>query len=350
MKDTLPSRALNDVRAFVRSEPAHRLRPRELQTASDAYFARGGKMIRPVLCCLAAHALSGGDQSAWDRAVACAAAIESFHLFTLVHDDVIDRDDTRRGDLSAHLLAASLSGIQDPDLAFHYGVSTAILAGDALLGRAFYYLSRAPITDASYRYLTEKLSNETLPRLLSGECLDTRLSDPRADFDDMLLQTIYQAKTGVLFEFSLTCGAVCAKNEAPDEKLQKTLKDLSDHLGLVFQLTDDYLGLCADAKKLGKPLYSDLREGKRTFFARWALLAASREEREFLNGVLGNPDAADEDLKQARDLFLRYGETPYRERLREHVTQAFDALSVFPDGEAKAELALLIETMAHRDH
>ena len=111
MNVSLVERSIERVRAFVDAHPTAKLHPQELQAAADAYFARGGKLLRPALCYLCAHALSGGESAALERAIACGAAAEMFHLSTLVHDDVIDRDEVRRGDLSAHALAASLSPI-----------------------------------------------------------------------------------------------------------------------------------------------------------------------------------------------------------------------------------------------
>lgn len=338
--------AAEQTRAYVKSHPQPPLSPPELQSAADAYFSRGGKMLRPALVRLCAEAL--GTASAVDACGALCAACEFFHLFTLVHDDVIDRDDTRRAGDAAHILAASLSGIQDAALGARYGEAVALLAGDALHGRAVSCLANADLDEGAKLYLISVLEGEVLPALASGECLDTRYSVTDKLVGESELEEVYGAKTGALFFFSLLCGAVAAQNKAPDKPLIDALFNAGRLFGTAFQLTDDYLGLTESPAQTGKPALSDLHEGKRTFFVVWAAERASDEERALLFSVLGNPNAAPGELAAAQALLLRYGEAPYRTRLAAIESEWTQVLRDLPQNDARERLFSLFSHNALR--
>ncbi|MBQ2253007.1 MAG: polyprenyl synthetase family protein, partial [Clostridia bacterium] len=324
------------------------LEPEELEKASRAYFERGGKLLRPALCLTLAHALGGEDAAR--RALVPALATELFHLFTLVHDDVIDHDELRRGQDAAHVLAKKHSGIEPDESAAEYGVSCAILAGDALLGRAVELLSRAELSKSARLALITRLTGHTLPLLLSGEALDTKLAYLDGVPDDDALSSVYRNKTGVLFAFALYAGAVCAFDAAPQKELSDAIDSAACDIGEAFQLTDDYLGLTASEETMGKPTLSDIREGKRTFFVRFAFDRATEEERAFLSLVLSNANACAEDVLRARDLLLSYGTPIYESRVNDAKRRADALLSHLPKSEARAFLGELFETMIRRKH
>ncbi len=324
------------------------LTPPELEEASRAYFHRGGKFIRPALTLTLAAALGGEDGAR--RALSPACAAELFHLFTLVHDDVIDHDTLRRGEDAAHVLAAKSSGLNDREKAEEYGVSVAVLAGDALFSRAVELLTKAPGLSESVRLtLTQKLVCDTLPKLLSGEAVDTRLGYAKTFPTENELSTVYRNKTGVLFEFCLFAGAVCAMERTPEQALSEAISHAAAHIGEAFQLTDDYLGLTASEDTLGKSALSDIREGKETFFVFFARARAKEEELAFLNSVLGNETASENEVFRARDLLLHYGTELYEARIRTAKEEADTLLSLLPEGEARAVLAALFERMIHRE-
>lgn len=323
------------------------LTPPELEEASRAYFARGGKFIRPALTLAVAAAL-GGEEGA-RRALYPACAAELFHLFTLVHDDVIDHDTLRRGEDAAHVLAAKKSGLSDKRAAEEYGTSIAILAGDALFSRAVELLTKTPeLSDTLRLALTQKLVGDTLPNLLSGEAVDTRLGYALSGATEEELSTVYRNKTGILFEFCLYAGALCALQEIPSQDLAAALSHAAAHIGEAFQLTDDYLGLTADEATLGKSTLSDIREGKETFFVFFARTNARADDVRFLDSVLGNALAQEADVLRARDLLLHYGTEIYEARIRAAKKKADSLLSLLPEGEARDVLSAIFERMIHR--
>ena len=347
------SQKLLEIRDAVRSaaaqSPAPELIPQELEAAANAYFERGGKMIRPALCVLCAEALGGKDAAA--RALIPALAAEYFHLFTLIHDDVIDHDDLRRGGASAHALARELCGLSDPGERAEVGLAAAILAGDALVGRAFSLLAGAPgLSDACRTALVRKLAGDTLPKLASGEALDTKLSYLPGIPEEATLGYVYQNKTGVLFEFALYAGACAALEDVPDEALENKIRYAAAHIGEAFQLTDDYLGLCASEEATGKPALSDIREGKRTYFVRFAYTKATEEEKALLDRTLGAPAASAEDVSAVRDLLLTYGKDEYLARTAEALKSASVLLDPLPESDAKHHLFSLFKLMIRRDN
>lgn len=332
----------------AKSEPFAPLFPTELEAASDAYFARGGKHLRPALCLATAHAL-GGDEAA-RRALPVALATELFHLFTLVHDDVIDHDTLRRGEACAHVLAAKLSGISEADKAAEYGVSTAILAGDALFARAVELLTRAEGLEKEARLLLiRRLTGTTLPLLLSGEALDTKLAYLDGIPDEKTLSDVYRNKTGALFAFALYAGVVCAENAPPAPEMELALTAAAHSVGEAFQLTDDYLGLTQSEVAMGKTALSDVREGKRTFFVRLAFERATKEEQALLRRVLCDKRPEKGEVLAVRDLLLHYGEDDYRARLASSHRDATAFLGLLPDDSSRALLSELFLRMLHRD-
>ncbi|MBP3685918.1 MAG: polyprenyl synthetase family protein [Clostridia bacterium] len=346
--DALLREIVSAIRKTDRENAFLPLEPKELEEASRAYFERGGKFLRPALCLTIAHALGGKEAAR--RALIPALATEYFHLFTLVHDDVIDHDDLRRGADAAHVLAKKRAGIECEERAAEYGVSCAILAGDALLGRAVELLSRTELSSEKKLTLITRLTGHTLPLLLSGEALDTKLAYLDGVPSEGVLKTVYRNKTGVLFAFALYAGALCACNGEPKKELVDAIDAAACDIGEAFQLTDDYLGLTASEEAMGKPTLSDIREGKRTFFVRFAFDRATEEERAFLSLVLSNADACEKDVLRARDLLLAYGTPIYENRVNEAKRRADALLSHLPEGEARTLLGDLFEMMIRRQH
>lgn len=339
------SQAMRDTAAAHAFAP---LAPSELSAATDAYFSRGGKSVRPALCLLCAAAL--GKEEAARRALVPALSCELFHLFTLVHDDVIDHDETRRGADAAHVLAAKLSGVKNQNGAAEYGVATAILAGDALFGRSVELLAASRDLSESVRLaLIRELYGVTLPALASGEALDTKLGYLTTMPEESILSTIYRQKTGALFAYALYAGALCALGDEA-KKLHDVITEAGHAIGEAFQLTDDYLGLVATEEALGKPALSDLREGKCTFFVRFAMDRAPLEARTFLEATLKSTCASEDDLIQARDILLTYAEAPYRARIDSCRKSANALFTYLPDCKARELLYELFSLMIDRDH
>ena len=261
--------------------------------------------------------------------------MEFYHNWTLIHDDIIDNDSTRRGQKSVHAgVADAFAG--SGEKAAEYGRDIAILAGDALHSAAVAQIARLAENGVSAEVALKILSllegNYGL-HLISGEALDTRqgvILSPRGFWnvkEEEVLEMI-RGKTGALFAVSVLAGGMIGLDSADETDPRLTaLCDFAFHCGTAFQLQDDILGLTSDEKTLGKPIFSDLREGKPTLLLLRSYANASENERCFLRETVGK-NAAEPELVKARDIILKNG------GVKEAAQMAFEELE-------KAKKALL---------
>jgi geranylgeranyl diphosphate synthase type I len=328
--------------------------PEPLREAALAYVGRGGKRLRPavlMMCCGAA----GGDPQA---VVPAAAALELFHTWTLVHDDIIDNDATRRGEPTAHVLATAHArrlGYSEAAAA-RFGRDTAILAGDILQGWSVAMLldsARDPrCPPAVVLALAAQMEGRIVPRLIRGEMLDVCFAGQspeqlaEADVLEML-----RLKTGVLMEFAAVAGACLGNGRLPDDNpLASWLGEFAWRCGVAFQLQDDILGIVGDEKQLGKPVGSDIREGKRTVILLHALGEAAPADRGRLLAAFGNPLLAAAELAWVRQSLEQLGSIEYARQLAEaQLASARHALAKVPASPYRDWLEAWADFMVKRE-
>lgn len=226
-----------------------------------------GKGIRPALALLSARAAGAGDEIGIPAAVAC----ELIHNFSLLHDDVMDRDTERRHRTTAWA---------------EFGIPAAILAGDALCSLASELLAEttSPTKDWALRCLTA-----TTRRLIAGQAADLAFeTQERVELADCLKMAA--DKTGALMACSASLGAVLADSPA---ELALGLAEFGEHLGLAFQLADDILGIWGNPERTGKPVLSDLRSRKKSVPVVYAL-ASGTPAGDHLAELYALPEALDE--------------------------------------------------------
>ncbi|MEW4453957.1 polyprenyl synthetase family protein [Bremerella sp. JC817] len=243
--------------------------PEVLREAIRYSLLAPGKRLRPVLALLAAEAC-GSNASA---AIVPACAVEMIHAYSLIHDDLpaMDDDDLRRGRPTCHR---------------QFDEATAILAGDALLTRAFEILA-VEIADAeqSRRCLRELTYAAGASQLVGGQVDDLRFETLEGTADD--LAAIHRRKTGAMITVSLRLGGIMAH---ADEAKLNLLTQYGDCLGLAFQITDDLLDVQGDEKSMGKRVGKDADKGKMTFPGVWGI-EESRRKAEQLIQQAGNAAA-----------------------------------------------------------
>ena len=278
------------------------LAPADLADGVWSYLRRPAKRLRPAALLRAARAV-GGDP---ERALPAAAAVELFHTWTLVHDDLIDNDELRRGAPTVHAAARARApaGLA-PERAREYGRDVAILAGDVLHGwAAALFLEAARALDAGVVIeLARELETSVLAHLIEGELRDVQQAlvpaeDWRSVSEDEVLRMLW-LKTGALYEFCGRAGAALGLGSADrDEPRARALARFASECAVAFQLQDDVLGVTGDERRLGKPVGSDLREGKKPGGVLAALRTAdARAEREIL-AVLGVRDAGPAEIER----------------------------------------------------
>jgi geranylgeranyl diphosphate synthase type II len=286
-------------------------------TLADA--TDGGKRVRPALFTAAYRSWGGTDTGA---AAVVGAAIELLHTAFVVHDDVIDGDDTRHGRLNvsgAHIEQARAGGVEAVR-AREYGAAAGILAGDLALAAALKAVATCPAPRPIVHELLE-LFDRALHVTAAGELADVRMSlfPEQPTLDETL--TVEERKTGVYsFGLPLQAGAVLA--QAPAEALQPA-GDVGRSLGIAFQLVDDILGVFGDPATTGKSAVNDLRSGKQTPLIAHARTTASWPD---IAPYVGRPDLSETQVADVREMLVDCGSRRFVEDLA--TDYAADALAL----------------------
>jgi len=300
--------------------------PERLVRAVRHYPEAGGKRLRPVLAMMVADAVSGEGE----RTLPFGCCLELIHNFTLVHDDVMDQDPMRRGRPAVHVL---------------FDVPTAIIAGDALFARAFEVLAETDVRPETLRRLL-RLVSETIWTIAEGQQMDidfeSRETVGVAEYMEMI-----EKKTAVLFACAAKGAAMIAEG---DREQEEALSEYARLLGLGFQIWDDVLGITADESKLGKPVGSDIRNGKRTLIVLHALESAPPGKREALLSTLGHHDATDEEVAEAIRLLQDMGSVEFaRSTALDYAENAKRCLDCLDESEHKTLLRELVDYSVRRE-
>ena len=280
----------------------------------------GGKRLRPMLT-LAAAMLFGGGKGA---EINYAAAVEFMHNATLLHDDVVDDSDMRRGRPAARKL---------------WGNAASVLVGDFLLGQAFLMMVEAGDLDA-LGTLAKAASiiaeGEVFQLAKAGD-----LATTPAEYEQVI-----RAKTATLFAAAAEVGAQAS---GADDIGRQAMHDYGIELGLAFQLVDDVLDYRGEPGAMGKNTGDDLREGKMTLPVILALADANPAEREIITAALGKPDASDAALSQVVAIMTRHDALARTvEEANGHVRKAREALGPLPPSEMKTILSDIAEFYVSR--
>lgn len=253
-------------------------------------LSRGGKRLRAMLL-LASHAGHGGERDA--AAVEIAAALELFQSAALLHDDVLDGSDTRRGQPSAHrALAALHAGSAWVGDSLEFGKAGAILAGDiALMASARALTAALPDAPVEIRRTVTSLFADMSELVTAGQYLDMRIAaQPLSVLEDQeaeIRATMRSKTASYSAEFPLALGAATA---GADDEAVAAVRAVGVGLGIAFQLRDDVLGLTGSPGTTGKPAGDDIREGKRTLIMWHAWTHCTEAQRSLLTSTVGNAD------------------------------------------------------------
>ena len=282
--------------------------------------AAGGKRLRPLLTLASARLCGYNNQDGRMRHVEIAACVEFIHTATLLHDDVVDDSQLRRGLASANAI---------------FGNKASVLVGDFLFARAFQILT----ADASLDVMA--ILSAASATLAEGEVMQMTTQNDLSTSVDQYLQVIY-GKTAALFAAACESGAVLG-DVAPQAR--EALRVYGANLGMAFQLVDDALDYSADQAVLGKEVGDDFKEGKVTLPVLAAYEAGSKEDRVFWRRVIEECEQQPEDLDAA---LLRIAQTNAigitLSKAEDYATLARQALQDFPDNDLKA---ILLETASY---
>lgn len=314
-------------------------------------YAAGGKRLRASLL-LASHAAHGG--TATTAAVSLAAAIELFQTSALLHDDVLDGSDTRRGGPAAHREIEALHRARGwHGDAASFGAAGAILAGDLTLMACQRAVSGAIAAAPEQAVLLGIMFSDMADLVTAGQYADMRAAaQPLTALGDQEVQirAVMRAKTASYSaEFPLAIGAAVAG--ASDDAIS-AMRTIGQDLGIAFQLRDDVLGLVGRPEVTGKPAGDDVREGKRTVLAWYAWSHGDTATREAIAQVFGDRGGSDGAVQVAVDAIVRSGAVAHVEQEIAHLTQeARTQLRSLALADAGADvLDALITHVVDREH
>jgi geranylgeranyl diphosphate synthase type I len=301
---------------------AQRLGP-ELEPPVSHHFSGGGKYVRACLALLSASAAGADERVGLQGAV----AIELVHNFSLIHDDIIDNDVTRR---------------HQPTMWAKYGVGPAIIAGDALSILAFQLLLEEPTIE---RVMAARRLGDSLQAMIVGQAQDIA-SEQRSSLTVEECLQMEAGKTGALLSCAASIGAILA---GADDALVGALSDYGDHLGLSFQAIDDVLGVWGESSVTGKPVGNDLRLRKKTLpisIANAKGFDVFAETASTLEDELSDAEVA-KAMELLEDCGARYETLELAER---ELDAALAALERVPMATAaRAELTVIARYVIERD-
>lgn len=301
----------------------------ELYKASYHLLRAGGKRLRPFLVIKSCEAVGGRMESA----LPVAAAVELLHSFTLIHDDVMDMDELRRGVPTVHRI---------------WGVPMAILAGDLLFAKAFEVaanLCRENLPADLVVKVVDRLANATIT-ISEGQSLDMLFSASKQIISEEDYLNMISKKTAALFEASAALGGLIG---GASDEVVNALEKYGFSIGMAFQIKDDALGVTSTNKTLGKPVGSDIKGGKKTLVVLHALANSNESQRNLILSTLGDQSASKQEVRKVLNLLIELGSVEYAERkAREYVYKAKQALSKLPENSSKSLLRELANFIVDR--
>lgn len=301
--------------------------PKLLYEPINYILSIGGKRIRPALLIFSCEAFGGKPESSYDAA----AAIEILHNFTLVHDDIMDNADTRRGRATVHKK-------WDPNIA--------ILAGDEMIGLAYKLLTKTKSDRISEIF---DCFTDGIIEVCEGQSYDKEFEVKDSVSLDEYLMMIGK-KTSKLLE---TCAVIGALIANANEEQINSMREYAMNLGLAFQIQDDLLDVIADEKEFGKKSGGDIYERKKTYLILKALETASdNNDKAELQKIISNngADVSDDDVAKVKEIYNKYGVIDDAKKQIEHYTQKANGyLDVIKNEEQKQQLLWFSDMLLSRN-
>ena len=287
------------------------------------YFLAGGKRIRPLLGIATYNAFSRND----DNIIVPCVGVEFLHNASLVHDDIIDKDDFRRGKPAFHYRFRQYHSNYNLKkmIAEDFGTNIGIIGGDSA-----FFLGLEPFLyndfKKEFNLKAIELYKKAFIEISDGVLIEIDMVNQK----DLTMEDyikMVSLKTGALIEKSMLIGATYAGVDEINPKLMQHISTFGKNIGIIFQIIDDILGTFGDAKKTGKPTDGDIREGKKTCLLITAYETLCKEDQRELTGLIENPNMTESDVNRVKDLFQEANAAKVCQRLADmYYTQATVAL------------------------
>lgn len=297
--------------------------PKSLYDPCAYVMQGGGKRLRPFLVLISNYAVTNGKINSYNAAM----AVELLHNFTLVHDDIMDNSNKRRG---------------KPTLHVKHDLSTAILAGDSLLAIAYDYLLKD--CNGNAKQILSSF-NQGLVEVCEGQSLDKDFEvQKKVTLDEYLI--MINKKTAELAKMCCNIGALIGQGTVEEIK---ALTNYGQNLGLAFQLQDDLLDVVADEQEFGKPVGSDLIEGKKTYLFLKALELAKGENKKALLKIIENKGIRKNQVNKYKSIYHELGIIDItKKEVDKYTKKALRSLNKLDNMFAKATLVWLANALLNR--
>ena len=294
-----------------------------IQEIGKYLILSGGKRLRPLLTTSCFYLLNNEIINNMNH-IGLSAAVEFIHAATLLHDDVVDLSQDRRGNLTANEV---------------WGNKTSVLVGDFLFSRSFQLMTKYGNME------TLKILSDTSVIISEGEVLEIS-NDKNLEMNEDTYFNVINGKTASLFSAACQVGGI--SGGAKDNEHQ-ALKSFGTNFGMAFQLIDDAIDYSSNSKTMGKNIGDDFKEGKITLPIILAYGRSSKDEKNFLQNVISKPNKDEENFNLTKELLMKYKcieDTLIR--ANHFADVAVDSLSIFNDNEYKSALIKLIKTSVKR--
>jgi len=314
----------NEIMSYLKNK-----KPDDLYVPLNDLFSRGGKRVRPGLILLSTEAVGGNV----DEALKSAAAMEMIHNFTLVHDDIADKSELRRG---------------EPCLHIKYGVPATINAGDGLFAFVYEVLSDNfdVVGDQRGKDIL-KVMAKSVREVCEGQAMDIGWSHRKEwNITEEDYLTMLDRKTAALISASCECGAIIGN---ATKKQREALSEFGRKIGRAFQIHDDYLNLTGDIGDYGKEIGGDINEGKRTLIIFRTFRKCTPQEKRRLIEILDKETNTKSEIEEAIEIIKKYGSLDEAKTLSEKlISEAKEGLGSIPDSGAKDALLDIAEYFIRR--
>lgn len=302
--------------------------PKSIYSLAWDFMNRGGKRVRPFLLLKSIQAFNGN----YKKGLEIAAGIEIFHNFTLVHDDIEDGSEMRRGKPCLHIM---------------HGIPMAINAGDGMFAHVFKAVAVSGLTEAEKARVIEMMADAFIG-VVDGQGYEIEwIHDNRWDIDEALYLKMAGGKTGDLMA---ACARIGAYLGGASERECEEMRMFGYEIGLAFQIQDDVLNLVGEEEKYKKEIGGDIREGKRTLIVIDALRKIDALQKNELMGILAKKENTQDEIERAISIMKDAGSIDYAKKYADGlVYRAKKRLAVVKNEQVRDELELLADMFVNRD-
>ncbi len=323
---TILMRHKGPVERFIEQHLPRTGQPKEFYASVWELPNRGGKRFRPALTLLSCKAVGGNPKNA----IPVAAAVELLHNMTLVHDDIEDQSELRRGKPCIHVM---------------FGVPAAINAGDAMLIKVFELASLGSLPDVTRISLVQAVAKRAY-QITWGQAFEFYLREQPV-FSEQDVIRILESKTGALIALATETGAISG---GATKRELRALSEFGEKIGIGFQIIDDILNVSGDVMQYGKEIGGDIREGKRTIMGAHILAQASQPDKNRLMQLMGKQATTEAEIAEAIDLYRKNGSIEYaREKAKGLIDSALRHLKSLDQNKAVEQLEVLARFMVERE-